>query len=341
MSSKTALLLVNVGTPADSTPEAVGAYLKEFLMDPYIIDIPWLLRSILVHLLIVPKRSYASAELYQNIWTKEGSPLLTITQSFEKKLQSEMGQDFLVLKAMRYGQPSIESAVKAAKEAQCDELIVFPLYPQYSDAATLSSEVKVKEVLGKLNYNPKKFKFIPPFYNHKSFIDAYLNIISKYYKPDFHEHLLFSYHGLPERQITKQSKETKLNCLLNSKCCDEVTEKNSLCYRAHCFATTRLLAQRLNLETGKYSTCFQSRLGRTPWIKPYTDELYESLPQQGIKKIAVCAPSFVIDCLETLEEIQLRGKEQFLAKGGEVFDVIPCLNDSDDWVKASVSIIQG
>lgn len=340
MHSKTAVLLVNIGTPLAPTPKAVGAYLKEFLMDPFVIDIPWIFRFILVHLLIVPRRSKASALLYQKVWTEKGSPLLAITKSLENKLQNKLGRDFLVMTAMRYGEPSFESALLKAQKENCEDVIVFPLYPQYSQAANLSCEVFLKKVLQKIHFQPRTLKTISYFYQHPAFINAYQKLFRRFISGKKYDHFLMSYHGLPERQLKKVSPKAASYCLAQQDCCQKKCEANAFCYRAHCFDTSTLLQNAFQLQSDQVTTCFQSRLGRTPWIQPYTDYLYESLPQKGMKKIAVLAPSFIVDCLETLEEIQIRGKEQFLENGGEVFDMMPCLNDSEEWVDACEVMIQ-
>jgi ferrochelatase len=340
MDSPKALFLINIGTPVSPTPQAVGSYLKEFLMDPYVVDLPWVFRALLVYGLIVPRRRYASAKLYQKVWTKEGSPLMVYSLSLEKKLQELLGEKWKVYTSMRYGSPSILEALKNAQKSHCEEWVFFPLYPQYSLAANYSSEHKVQECLTRLQYTPKKIRWISPFYKNTHFIAALKKTILKAINIKDYDHLLFSYHGLPERQLKKVHKEASEYCLKKSGCCDFICDKNERCYRAHCFETSRLLGLALGLSPDFYTTCFQSRLGRTPWIKPYTDELYEKLPKKGIKKVAVIAPSFVVDCLETLEEIQIRGKEQFFANGGEVFDMIPCLNDSEQWLQACVEILR-
>jgi ferrochelatase len=334
--SRTGLLLINLGTPDEPTPEKVGSYLKEFLMDPLVIDIPFAFRWILVNLLIVPRRSHASAKLYEKVWdAKLGSPLLSYTRDFARKMKEAAGEDAVVTFGMRYGKPSIESAVRELLDAGVTQITAFPLYPQYSLAATESSNVEVKRVLEKLS-SSVPVKMLPAFYQDSAYLDAVAEV-SRPYLERPHDFTLFSFHGLPERQV-KKTDPSGAHCLAMEECCAKTVPANSDCYRQQCFVTAHEVARRLGIEEKKYAIAFQSRLGRTPWIRPYSDHFYESLPKEGIRKVAVLCPSFVADCLETLEEVQIRGREQFVAAGGEDLFLVPSLNAEDVWVKAALQI---
>lgn len=333
-------LLLNLGTPDAPTTEAVRVYLKEFLMDPYVVDIAFPLRWLLVNGAILPKRPALSASLYRKVWTDRGSPLLNHLQDLESKVQDQFHKlnegDWLTQSAMRYGKPSIESALIAFRDAEIDEVIAIPLYPQYSLAATESSIDKCTELFRKI-IPQGSLSFVPPFYNEDVFIDSFVEVIKNSLKNYNYDYLLFSFHGLPERQVKKT---TKNYCFNRDFCCNEITEANQNCYRAQCYATARLLAEKLGIPQEKYSVCFQSRLGRTPWIKPYTDELYRELPKKGVRRLAVACPAFVADCLETLEEVQIRGREEFIQSGGEELRLIPSLNSSGTWAHAVVNMLQ-
>jgi ferrochelatase len=334
MSSK-GLLLINLGTPEAPTAEKVRIYLKEFLMDPFVLDIPYPFRWLLVHGAILPKRPAASAEAYRLIWTKRGSPLmnhhLDLTDGVRAHLHASMPGGWQVEAGMRYGQPSIQSALEKFKAAGILDIHVAPLYPQYSLAATKSSLVEARKAA--LRVDPlMKLQALQAFYNEPGFLDVFAGTARKSLQGYDYDHLLFSFHGLPERHV-KKTDRTGSHCLVQASCCERITEANQDCYRAQCFATARGIAQRMGLPAEKYSICFQSRLGKTPWIQPFTDELYATLPKKGIKRIAVMCPAFVADCLETLEEIQIRGRADFIARGGEDLKLVPSLNCSSDWVQ--------
>ena len=332
---KTGVLIINLGTPDAPTPPAVGRYLKQFLMDKWVIDIPAILRWILVHILIVPKRKFASAEAYEKVWTKKGSPLYFHSQEFCAKVENHLGDKFLVRLGMRYGNPSIPAAIEYFKKAGVKELVVMPLYPQYAESSTRSSLEEVERALRSDSFSPR-VKIVPPFFDSVGFIKAYAQEIRKSLAQD--SHLLLSYHGLPERHVQKTDL-TKNHCLKSPNCCDKMVDANRFCYRAHSFATSRALATELGLSKNQYSVSFQSRLGRAPWIKPYTDFLYKDLIAEGKKNIVVASPSFVADCLETIEELGMRLREDFIRDGGEKFDLVPCLNSSDPWVHAATDLI--
>ncbi len=336
---KTGILLVNLGSPEAPTPEALKVYLREFLMDPDVIDIPAILRWPLVNWVIVPTRSKTSAELYRKIWTTDGSPLLHYSRLFASALRHEL-RDSGALRielAMRYGNPGIREGLERLRLKELDRLIVFPLYPQYAQSSTLTVQKKVQEVLGQLAISAPQPEWIPPFHADRGFIEASRVTASgpiESFQPDFS---LFSFHGLPERHVKRQHQV----CLSRDSCCDRITQDNQNCYRAQCFSTARAVAEALNLPAEKYSVSFQSRLGRTPWIQPFTDVVIQDLPQRGVQRLAVFCPSFVADCLETLDEIENRERERFIKAGGKELRLVPSLNDHPVWVRAAGQIIKG
>jgi ferrochelatase len=335
----TGLILINLGTPDTAETPDVRKYLAEFLMDPLVIDIPWVFRVLLVHGLILRTRPRRSAEAYQKIWTKEGSPLRIHLLKLSELVQKELGQDFLVVPAMRYGSPSIRSAVEKISQAKLDRVLVMPLYPQYSLAATESSIRKLKEEFKRQGLKIET-KILPAFWNLPGFISSSVEVAKETLKEFKSDHVLFSFHGLPERHV-KRTAPKVTHCMEDKSCCEVVDERNPDCYRAQCYGTAKLIAKELGLKESDYSIGFQSRLGRTPWIQPFTDHLFESLPKQGKKRLAVFCPSFVADCLETLEEIQIRGRAQFRAAGGEDLTLVPCVNSSAPWAKALSQHVAG
>ncbi len=318
---KQAVILINLGTPDDPSPEAVSRYLKEFLMDPYVIDIPKPIRWFLVNQLIVPKRKYASAELYQKIWTKEGSPLAVYTNKLAQKLEKQLSaQNIEVKVAMRYANPSIQSVIESCAE-QFEKILFIPLYPQFSEATTESTRKEIQKWI----QPSQSYQIVESFYERENLNLAWAKQIKNSLRGKTPDHYLFSFHGLPERQLIKYSHK---QCEFSDQCCDQMKVKN--CYRAQCVFSAKAIAKYLNLNKNQYTVSFQSRLGRTKWIEPYTDEVVKQLKGRSI---AVVAPSFICDCLETLEELAIRLKEQFINEvGGKEFYFIPCLNDSDDMV---------
>ncbi len=333
---KIGILLTNIGTPVSNEPEDVGHYLSEFLMDPYVVDIPKILRWILVKILIVPRRKHASSEAYKKIWLKEGSPLLINSQSLAKILSSNLGNEYSVKVGMRYSQPSIEKALKEFIAEKISKLLVIPMYPQFADSSSTSSIEKVQAEISKQNLNVEMTS-IEAFYHQKGFIASYAEVIRESLANKKVDHYLFSYHGLPERQIQRLHPNY---CFRTQDCCLKITDQNQSCYRAQCVATTESLAKALGLKSGQYSFSFQSRLGRTKWIDPYTDVVLPELARKGVKKLAVVCPSFVADCLETLEEIGIRGREQFAREGGQELMLIPCLNSHPVWADALAEIVK-
>ena len=331
-------LLLNLGTPDAPTTPAVRRYLREFLSDPRVIDIHPVARTLLLELVILPFRPAKSAEAYRKVWTAEGSPLLTHSRALESKVRAALGAGHRVELAMRYGNPSVAEALERLRAGGAQRLLVAPLYPQYSSAATGSSVEKVFVELGKRAAVPA-VTTLPAFYDDPGFLDAFAAIGAPLVARDRPDHLLFSFHGLPERQV-RAADHSGSHCLRSDGCCDRIGDANRDCYRAHCFATARGLASRLGLAEGTWTVCFQSRLGRTPWIKPYTDEVIDVLAREGKKRLLVYCPAFVADCLETIEEIGLRAREQFLKAGGESLTLVPSLNESDAWVEALVRLIR-
>lgn len=321
-----AILLVNLGTPDSTQVSDVKKYLKEFLMDPYVIDKSVFIRYPLVNWIIAPLRSPKSAEAYKKVWTEKGSPLLVFSEELRFRLQEELGQDTPVELGMRYGSPSIRSALEKLKSQGCEEIFCLPLYPQYAESST---ETAVDEIKTQLKQLGLKGEMKDPFYKEDQFIKSYGELIKdqiEHFNPD---HLLLSYHGLPERHILKLDPECG-ECLRKSDC---DMRPSKTCYRSHCFQTTHHLKKFLGLEDAFVSTSFQSRLGRDPWIKPFTDHHINDLADRGVKRLLVACPSFTTDCLETLEEIGIGLREDFLKLGGEDFALVPCLNSSDTWVK--------
>lgn len=329
------ILLLNLGTPAAPTPEAVGPWLREFLMDPLVVDVPAPVRWLLVNAVIVPRRKHQSAALYRRIWTKQGSPLLANMTQLAEQLQTLMAQN-VVRFAMRYGEPSIRDVLAELYAAGVTTLDVVPLYPQYSRAASESSVLAVRAALRELEWNVST-RWAPPFFDEPAYLDATAEVARPVLNDKPHDAVLFSFHGLPERQV-KRTDCSGNHCLAATSCCDALVDANRLCYRAQSFATARGLAARLLPKETPWFVGFQSRLGRG-WIKPFSDTWYEQLPKQGIRRLAVLAPSFVSDCLETLEEIAIRGNEQWRANGGDELFLVPCLNASPEWVRALPSVI--
>ncbi len=319
-----AALIVNLGTPASPDVAAVRRYLREFLSDPYVIDLPVPLRRLLLEAVIMPFRPRRSAAAYAKIWSDAGSPLLVHGRALREGLSAALGDGFAVELGMRYGEPSIAGAVQRLAHAGARQIAVLPLFPQYSMAATASALAAAGAAIGA---HPELSMRIvrDDFYAEPGFVAALAAIAAprlERFRPD---HVLLSYHGLPERQIRRADRSGR-HCLADASCCDALAELNRRCYRAQCFATSRALAEALGLGAGACSTAFQSRLGFTPWIRPYTDRVLPELRRRGVSRLAVACPSFVSDCLETLEEIGIRGRAQWRALGGEALELVPCLN---------------
>jgi ferrochelatase len=329
------VLLINLGTPDEPTPAAVGRFLREFLMDEFVLDIPAPLRWFLVNVVIVPRRRKQSARLYQKIHTQSGSPLLLHTRELAQRVSETLaGKDheFLVQSGMRYGKPSIAAALAKLLSAGAEHIIVLPLYPQYAESSFETAVLETQKQAFKLDAS-HKLTFLSPFYDRPEFIDACARRVADYLQEQQPDQLVFSFHGVPVRHIRKLDQSGR-HCLMKSDCCDSIGPVNNLCYRAQCVFTARAIAGKLGLKEDSYTWSFQSRFGPTEWIGPSTESVFRELGNRGIKKVAVFCPSFVADCLETLEEIAIRGRETFVESGGAELTLIPALNAYEPWVQA-------
>ncbi len=327
----TGLLLINLGTPDAPTTPAVRRYLREFLSDPRVIDINPVGRALLLHLFILPFRPAKSAHAYRAIWDEtRGSPLLAFSKDLAAGVAEKLGASWHVELAMRYGNPSIESALERMRAAAVERVVVLPLYPQYAASSTATSVARVMELVG-ARWDTLPIDVVPAFYADPGFLGAFEAVARPVLADARPDHVLFSFHGLPERQI-KKSDPTVAHCLRDASCCSVITQTNQSCYRAQSYATARALASRHGVSD--YTVCFQSRLGRTPWITPHTDVVLDELAKQGKKRLAVFCPAFVADCLETLEEIGIRARAQFKAAGGEELLLVPSLNATPAWIDA-------
>ncbi|MEM7079305.1 MAG: ferrochelatase [Pseudomonadota bacterium] len=329
-STKTGYLLINLGTPASAAVADVRRYLHEFLMDPYVLDAPWPIRKLIVSCFILPFRPKDSAHAYASIWRPEGSPLLLESQALCDALGANLQTP--VALAMRYGEPGIAAAVTALR-AQCvDEIVVVPLYPHYADSTVTTSVEAARAHLG-----DHPHRVLPVFFADPRYIEA-LAASVRAHLPKHWDHLLLSYHGLPERHLTKAD-PTQGHCLNSEDCCERPSPAQSTCYRHQVMTTSRLLTAALEIEPERYSVSFQSRLGRLPWLQPYTDQRLEELAAQGVRDLVVACPAFVADNLETLEEMGIAGRKTFLDAGGASFTLVPCLNAQPDWIEAFAQIL--
>jgi protoporphyrin/coproporphyrin ferrochelatase len=321
------VLLVNLGSPQSPEVKDVKAYLNQFLMDGNVIDIPYLLRLFLVRGIIVPKRAANSSKLYQKIWTDEGSPLIVNSERVVDKVKSKISIPLAL--AMRYGEPSIDTGLEELDEAGIDDVLVVPLYPQYA-MSTTQTVIDEVEKIRKKKFPQMSTTYLPPFYDNSEYIKVLASSVKEELKDQKPDHLLFSYHGLPERHL-KKADPTGIHCLSSGDCCTTPNEAHATCYRHQCFKTTEMVVDNLGVKEDAYSVSFQSRLGKDPWMQPYTTDKVKHLAKDGIKNLAVVTPAFVSDCLETIEEIGIEAKEDFLNSGGEHFTRIECINDSEDW----------
>jgi len=335
--NRTGVLLINLGTPDAPTPEAVGPYLREFLMDGFVIDVPKPLRWFLVNVMIVPRRKGQSARAYQKVQLPGGSPLLVYTRELAERVAARLTDDYVLEYAMRYGNPSISSALRKLHSQDVSRIIVLPLYPQYAESSFETAVVETKRVAEKLGC-AERLSFFPPFYDRPEFITACARRITEDDAIQSSEHMVFSFHSLPERHL-KRLDATGEHCLVKSTCCDQVGAVNHNCYRAQCLFTARAIAAELGLALDSYTVSFQSRLGRAKWIGPTTEVVLRDLAQRGVKRIAVSCPSFVADCLETVEEMGIRGRQTFIDAGGEELRLIPSLNADPFWVETVVGWI--
>ncbi|HLW38957.1 MAG TPA: ferrochelatase [Brumimicrobium sp.] len=326
------VLLVNLGSPDSPTPKDVKPYLDEFLMDKYVIDYPYLFRVFLVRGIIIGLRNRAekSAEAYQQIWWNEGSPLIVLSKRLHEKVQAK--NDLPIALAMRYGKPSIKTGLTELHQKGVTDVLVLPLYPQHAMAST-QTITELANKIQKEQFPNMKLTHFPAFYNRKEYIVAQAESIKKHLGDFDYEKLVFSYHGIPERHIRK-SDVTKSHCRIDGKCCQTPSKAHEFCYRHQCFETTKQIIEYLGIPREKVMETFQSRLSGDKWLEPYTDIEIDNLAKNGVKKIAVVTPAFVSDCLETLEEIGMRAKEDFISNGGEEFLAIPCMNEDELWVDA-------
>ncbi len=329
-----AVLLVNLGSPDSPSVPDVRRYLNEFLMDGRVIDVAWPLRRLIVGLILI-KRPHESGEAYEKIWTKDGSPLVVSSRRVQQLLQARLPVP--VELAMRYQNPSIESAVKNLAAKKITEVLLIPLFPHYAMSSYETAVVRVQEVAAKLSPQ-MKVVVQPAYYDQPDYIAALAASAADYLKSDY-DHLLFSFHGIPERHI-KKSDTTGCHCLVTPNCCETPSPAHAHCYRAQCFRTAALFTEKAGVPPGKWSVSFQSRLGKDPWLKPYTDYELPRLANEGKKKMLVICPAFVSDCLETIEEIGMRGCEQFMAGSGKEFTRIPCMNEHPAWITALEKMAQ-
>ncbi len=333
MNSKTGVLLINLGTPDSPSVRDVRSYLSQFLNDPRVIDIPWLSRKLLVNLIIVPFRAPKSAAIYKKLWTEKGSPLLYHSNSVRGLLQESLGDDFEVHLAMRYKNPSIPDVMETMRNRNYSRIVVLPMFPQYASASTGSAHDEIMRVFRSWWVIPD-VKFISQYYDHPTFIDALVER-GKQYDLSAYEHILFSYHGLPVRQVDKVYPS---GVCADHDCEHEITDDNKFCYKATCYATTRLLAGRLNIPASKYTVCFQSRLDKA-WLEPFSDKVVEACAKKGMKKILVFSPAFTADCLETIIEIGDEYQHIFRANGGEKVQLVESLNEHPLWIKCLKELV--
>jgi len=333
--SKKGILLVNLGSPDSPSVGDVRKYLREFLMDPRVLDTPWPVRFAVVNFAILPSRPKQSAEAYEKVWLKEGSPLVVTSQRVTVALRKCVSIPIEL--AMRYQNPSISTAVEALRGQGVDECLLIPLFPHFAMSSFETAVERVKEVIAATGAGIR-LEVQPPFYDHPDYVKALVASASEYLARGY-DHLLFSYHGLPERHMRKAD-PTGHHCLATPNCCQVDSPAHATCYRAQCFKTTAAFVKAAGIPAEKYSVAFQSRLGRDPWLKPYTDFELERLAKQGIRRMLVICPAFVSDCLETIEEIGLRGKETFVEAGGKELTAIPCMNEHPLWIAALEGMIR-
>jgi protoporphyrin/coproporphyrin ferrochelatase len=337
--SKKGVLLINLGTPDSPAVSDVRKYLDEFLMDPRVIDVNPVLRTFLVKGIIVPFRSPKSAKLYKEIWSdKTGSPLLHYSILQRDLLQQSLGDEYQVELAMRYQSPSIESALAKLKDALVDNIKVIPLFPQYASASTGSVYEKVLDIVRKWPTSPN-LSIENSFHDNELMIETFADNAKKY-DHETYDHILFSFHGLPQRQLIKAD-HTHNHCLKVADCCQTLTDTNKFCYSAQSYHTAKLIAEKLNIPKEKYTVCFQSRLGSDPWVQPYTSEIVNKLAKEGKKRLLVFCPAFVADCLETVYEVTVEYHEEFKAAGGEHVQLVESLNDSPKWIEALKQMVVG
>ena len=330
---KTGVLLVNLGTPDNPSKSKVRSYLSQFLNDPRVIDIPWLARKILVNLIIVPFRAGNSSKIYKELWTEEGSPLLLHSQKAAELLQESLGDDFGVHLAMRYKNPSMESVLDEMRKINYQRIVVLTMFPQYASSSTGSALERAMQIISKWWVIPE-LHFVSQYYDHPKYIEAFVERGRKYNHEDY-DHVLFSYHGLPVRQVDKVYNEGLCE---DHNCEHGVTEDNKFCYKAVCYETTRSIAGKLGIPEEKITVCFQSRLDKN-WLEPFSDKVVEQKAKEGAKKLLVFSPAFTADCLETVIEIGDEYQEIFEENGGEKVQLVESLNDHPLWIECLEELV--
>jgi ferrochelatase len=330
---RTGILLMNLGSPDSTEVGDVRTYLQEFLMDGRVIDAPWPIRYLIVHGFVLPFRPAKSAEAYRTIWTPEGSPLIVMSRRVQRLLQERIPQP--VELAMRYRLPRVDGALQALQNQGVEEVVLIPLFPHYAMSSYESAVEEVRRCIRE-HFPDLKLKICPPYYRHPAYLEALATTVSPHLATPW-DHLLISFHGIPQRHLRK-SDPTRSHCLKAASCCDRPHSAHATCYRHQCHATAAGLVEKAGLPPGKVSVSFQSRLGRDAWIQPYTEPELERLARSGVRRLKVLCPAFVSDCLETLEEIAVRGREVFQHHGGEELELIPCLNDHSRWIDALVEL---
>lgn len=330
------VLLVNLGTPDSPGRWDVYRYLKQFLLDKRVIDIPWIFRNLLVRGIIAPFRSGSSSKIYKKLWTEQGSPLKYHGETVAAGVQELLGDEFHVELAMRYQNPSLDLAIDKLMKSNPEEIIVFPMFPQYASASTGSVFEEVMDIMGRKLIIPK-IKIINSFCNDERVMNVFVKNAKKRNLDDY-EHFVFSFHGIPHSQLRKS--DTNNHCLKNENCCQTFTAKNQFCYSAQCFETARVIAKGLGITKEQYTVCFQSRLGPDKWTQPPTPDTLEKLQEEGMKRIMIFSPAFVADCLETTIEIGDEFHEEFMERGGETLDLVESLNDDPDWINAIAEMVK-
>tara|TARA_B100001113_G_scaffold150433_1_gene123371 strand:+ start:89 stop:1111 length:1023 start_codon:yes stop_codon:yes gene_type:complete len=329
------VLLINLGSPKELSKKSVRQYLRVFLSDDNVVDLPKFFQQFILRLFILPFRPKNTLEAYEKIWTKEGSPLIISTESIANKLTEKTGWN--VEYAMRYEEPSIEKALHKFKENEINKIYVISLYPHNAMATTVTTELETRNVAMNIS-NDFELIFTKPFFDNEEYINAMVNSIRPYVENKSYDKIIFSYHGIPKRQA-KKTDETGEHCFSTSNCCEVRNDGSKDCYRSHTRIASDLTAKKLGLEDDQWEIAYQSRIG-PGWLTPFTDKRLAKLPEEGIDNIAILCPSFISDCLETLEEIDIRGRETFLKAGGKKMTYIPCLNDSEDTINLLENLVR-
>ena len=329
------VLLINLGSPKELSKKSVRQYLRVFLSDDNVVDLPKFFQQFILRLFILPFRPKNTLEAYEKIWTKEGSPLIISTESIANKLTKKTGWN--VEYAMRYEEPSIEKALHKFKKNEINKIYVISLYPHNAMATTVTTELETRNVAMNIS-NDFELIFTKPFFDNEEYINAMVNSIRPYVENKSYDKIIFSYHGIPKRQA-KKTDETGEHCFSTSNCCEIENDGSKDCYRSHTRIASDLTAKKLGLEDDQWEIAYQSRIG-PGWLTPFTDKRLAKLPEEGKDNIAILCPSFISDCLETLEEIDIRGRETFLKAGGKNMTYIPCLNDSEDTINLLENLVR-